>query len=87
MQVGRYVEDYSWLDCLELSGTGISEPDLLKLTRGNFKRRVPLRSWIESTSKSHSYEHYLQQSSLHQKKMIMTKRSLPGASIYNCHDR
>ena len=32
-----------WLNCLELSGTGISEPDLLKLTRGSFKRRVLLR--------------------------------------------
>ena len=33
-----------WLDCPNLSGTGNSEPDLLKLTRGNFKRRDPLRS-------------------------------------------
>ena len=44
-----------WLDCLKLSGTGISEPDLLKLTRGNFKRRVPLQSGIVSTSKSLVY--------------------------------
>lgn len=43
-QVGGYAQDNFWLNCLDLSGTGISEPDLLKLTRGNFKRRVLLRS-------------------------------------------
>ena len=47
-----------WLNCLEQSGTGISEPDLLKLTRGSFKRRVLLRIGmraypiIDSSSKS-----------------------------------
>ena len=38
-----------WLDCLKLSGTGNSEPDLLKLTRGSLRRRVPFRSGTEST--------------------------------------
>ena len=51
LSVGRTIcagITFGWI-VLKLSGTGNSEPDLLKLTRGSFRRRVPFRSGTEST--------------------------------------